>query len=218
MSIHEPEQFSQPKSFPTTTLAELFSELDDRIFDDHSKLVGGWSKDQLTLDIEKVWRDLFPGHTAKQRLAIARFARSVYVAECHHPGQGCHYSRAMSSYNDRYRRTNDRFDSYRLTTGAADDLESLGLVDQVGGRRWGHETAVYATPKLMDLLAYIDPQEAPASPPLPEMLFLKGKRTIGKNGKEIPGRNLQYRDTPETKQLRSKRLFNFKRAVVISLS
>lgn len=203
-SIHEPEQFSQSKLFPTITLADLFSELDDRIFDDHSKLIGGWSKDQLTLDIDKVWRDLFPGRTTRRLLAIARFARSVYVAECHHPGQGCHYSRAMSSYNDRYRRTNDPFDSYRLTTGAADDLQSLGLIDQVCGRRWGKETAVYPTRELMDFLAYIDPQEAPASPPVPEMLFLKSKSTIGKDGKEIPGSNLPYRDTAETKELKSK--------------
>jgi len=108
--------------FSAVPLAEVLSPVDHRLFDDHLRMTGRWSKEQLTPDVEKVWKPLFPGRTTKQLLSIARFARSVYVGECHNPGQGCHYPRSKTVYDDRYQRDGDPFDSYRLTTKAADDL------------------------------------------------------------------------------------------------
>lgn len=178
------------KKFPTTSLLE---GRDGRLYDDHDELVGGWNEEQLASDAETVWKPLSPGVTRKQLYAIASIARSVWYSECHHPGQGCHYSRNRNNYVKRYNGL-----GYELTTSAAGVLESLGCIEQVIPEKsqWGGKQSVaYSTPQLMILLSHRDPDEPPAA--VPETVILRGKGTAHR-----PGKLKAYSDTPETNKLR----------------
>ncbi|MGD1172149.1 hypothetical protein [Mycobacterium seoulense] len=175
-------------AFRRIPLNELF-DFDPRLWDQHTRYDGRWSDEQLKAVVERLV--LAPGK--KHSYAIASFARSL-VLDAKTANLGIRFSRDRNKYADRYLADGDPYNTYSLTTRAADWLQANYGCEQLKGTHIaGRESVEYCSQELVDAIGdLVDPLEPRARRPRPEVIIVR----------DAHKKNTRYSDTSETRAMR----------------